>query len=239
MEFFFNICCLIASIIALSAGIRFWRSYKKTGIPQFNNYSLNFFFLALAYLLLFLPNLVLFNSFLIQINFILIDLSFLAGELFLATATLSFVKSSARVQKIFFQTFFSIIVIYVSLNILFFAPAISLSSNGIYYWKNGIFWLHSIVWIPAALGAGIVGSLFLLETRKIKGKRLYWRSIFFGLTGLFISIAGILFWYFKFFDSYSGILIASGIIGDFGFLFGVIGSFLYQQSQEVLVKKIT
>jgi hypothetical protein len=95
-----------------------------------------------------------------------------------------------------------------------------------------------LVWIPAASGAGVIGSWFLWETRKIKDSRLYWRSVFFGLTGVLISVAGILFWYFKFFNTSSEILIASGITGDFGFMLGVIGSFLYQKSQEPFVKKV-
>jgi len=238
MEFFFNICCLIASLIAVFGGIRFWKSYEKTKIAQFENFSLNFLFLSIAYILLFLPNLILFNPFLIQINFILIDLSFLAAELFLITATLSFLKFSVNIQKMFFWTFFSIITAYVALNIIFFAPAISLFSEGIGYWKNGVFWLHSIAWVPAATGAGIVGCWFLLESRKIKDRKLSWRSFFFGLTGFFIFVAGILFWYFKFFNPSPTALAVSGIIGDMGFLSGVIGSFFYQSFQEDLVKKI-
>ncbi len=239
MELIFNICCLVAVFICLSAGIRFWKSYKKIGILQFKNFSLAFLLISLAFMMLSLPNLILFNPFWVQIDFILVDLSLLGAELFLIPATLSFLKPSARVQKIVLWAISSILVIYVPLNIFFFAPAVHLFSDGIYYWKNGVFWLHSIVWVPLASGGGLIGVWFLFATRKIKEKKLFWRSFFFGLTGISIFIAGILFWYFKFFNPSSKILTISGIIGDFGFLFGVIGAFLYQPSRETLVKKIT
>jgi len=239
MEFIFNICCLVAVFISLTARIRFWKSYKKTGILQFKNFSLAFLLISLAFMMLSLPNLILFNPFWVQIDFILVDLSLLGAELFLIPATLSFSKTFIRFQKIFLWFIPSMIVIYVLLNIYLFTPAVPLFSDGIYYWKNGVFWLHSIVWVPLALGGGLIGAWFLLEARKIKEKRLFWRSFFFGLTGISIFIAGILFWYFKFFNPSSKILTISGIIGDFGFLFGVIGSFLYQPSRETLVKKIT
>jgi len=239
MEFIFNICCLVAVFICLSAGIRFWKSYKKTGILQFKNFSLGFLLASLAFAILSLPKLILFDSFWVQIDFILVDLSILGTELFLIPATLSFSKTFIRFQKIFLWFIPSMIVIYVLLNIYLFTPAVPLFSDGIYYWKNGVFWLHSIIWVPLASGAGVIGGWFLLGIKKIKEKKLSRRSFFFGLTGVLVFIAGILFWYFKFFNPSSKILAISGIIGDLGFLFGVIGSFLYQPSRETLVKKIT
>lgn len=239
MELIFNICCLFAAFICLFAGIRFRKSYKKTGILQFKNFSLGFSFISLAYAILSLPKLILFDSFWVQIDFILVDLSFLGAELFLIPATLSFSKTFFRFQKRFLWFIPSMIAIYVLLNIYLFTPATPLFSDGIYYWKNGVFWLHSLLWIPLASGAGVIGGWFLLGIKKIEEKNLSWKSFFFGLTGILVFIAGILFWYFKFFNHSSKILAISGIIGDFGFLFGVIGALLYQSSQETLVKKIT
>jgi hypothetical protein len=238
MEFIFNICCLVAFSIGLFAGIRFWKSYKKTEILQSKYFSLGFLLISLSFLILSLPNLILFNPFWIQIDFILVDLTLSGAGLFLLPATFSFVKSSNFVQKMFFWGISSVLVVYALLNVFFFAPAVSLCSEGMCYWKNGVFWLHSIIWIPFALGEGLIGTWFLLEAKKIKDGRLFWKTFLFGLTSILIFIAGILFWYFKFFHTSYKVLVMSGIIGDFGFLFGLIGSFLHQPSREEFVKKI-
>ncbi|MBU0546587.1 MAG: hypothetical protein V1868_02730 [Patescibacteria group bacterium] len=239
MKFIFNICCLVAVFIGFFATIRFWKNYKETGILQFKYFSILFFFIFLGYTLLSLPNLILFNPSWIQIDFILVDISFAVGGLFSTPATLSFIKYSDRVKKMFSWLLPLLIVTYIILNIFFFAPATPLCPDGICYWKNGVFWLHSIMWLPFASGIGLIGVWFLFGARKIKEKQLFRRSFLFGLMGISIFIAGILFWYFKFFNPSSKLLITSGIIGDLGFLFGVIGSFLYQYSREPLVKKIT
>ncbi|MBU0546864.1 hypothetical protein KKA72_00535, partial [Patescibacteria group bacterium] len=122
MEIIFNICCLVAFFITSSAVIRFWKSYKRTGISQFKYFSLAFFSLSLAFLLFSFPNLILFNPFWIQIDFILADIIFLGAELFLIPAILSLIKYSDRIQKTFLLIISSMIVVYVLLNIFFFAP---------------------------------------------------------------------------------------------------------------------
>ncbi|MFH1713671.1 MAG: hypothetical protein ABH876_00640 [Patescibacteria group bacterium] len=239
MKFIFNICCLVAVFISLFAVIRFWKSYKETGILQSKNYFFGFLLISLAFFLLFLPSAILFNPSWIQIAFILVDLSLAGAGLFLLPATFSFTKSSIFFQKMLSLIIPLILVIYIILNIYFFKPAILLCSDGICYWKNGVFWLHSIIWLPFALGVGFMGFWFLFGARKIKEQKLFRRSFLFGLMAILILIGGILFWYFKFFNPSSKILIISGIIGDLGFLFGVIASFLYQYSREPLVEKIT
>lgn len=240
MAFVFNICCLIAVFICGGAGIHFWRNYQKTEISQFKNFSLGFWFIALAYLFLFFPKIILFNPFWIQIDFILVDLSFLASDLVLIPALFSFFEKLATFQKKIFKLFLSLIFIYIFLNFFFFKEAVPLTKNqDLFYWKNGVFWLHSILWIPLTSGAAIVGGWLLYGLKKVKEKRVFWKILLTGTGGILVFIAGILFWYFKFFNSQPEILNISGIIGALGFLLGTIGTTFFQPPREILVKKIS
>ena len=240
MAYIFNICCLVAAFICGRTGVHFWKNYQRTKIWQFKNFSLGFWFISLAYLFLSFPKIILFNSIWIQIDFILADISFLVANLFLIPAAFSFLEKFAPLQKRISQFFLSAIIIYIFLNIFFFAEAIPLKVNGVlYYWKNGIFWLHSILWIPLTSGAAILGGWFLSSLKKVEEKRLFWKSLFSGMTGILIFIAGILFWYFKFFNPFPEILNISGLIGVLGFLFGVIGVTISRLPYETWVKKIT
>lgn len=240
MDYIFNISCLIAVFISFLATIRLWKNYKKTNFWQFKNYSFAFWFIFLAFLFLSLPKLILFKPFWIQIDFILVDLSFLGVGLFFIPALLSFSEKFSKFQKKIFPFLILLILIYIFLNILFFSPAVPLFLDGIlFYWKNGNFLLHSMLWIPLTLPAAINGILFLSRIKKIKEKQLFWKSLFIGLGSISIFIAGILFWYFKFFNPLPVILNVSGIIGDFGFISGVVGATFFQPPREILVKKIT
>jgi len=240
MTIIFNIYCLVAALTCSWSGIRLWRNYKKSKNWQLKNYSLGFLFISLAYIILSLPKLILFDPFWVQITFILVDLSFLGAELFLVSPLLSFSKKFIRFQKKSFQFFLSIIVIYIFLNIFFFSPALPLITGAtLDYWENGVSWLHSLVWIPICLAAFGLGIYFLFQVKNIKEKILFWRSLFIGLGAITVSIAGFLFWYFKFFNPLIEILNISGIVGDLGFTFGLIGIIFFQPLREVFVKKIT
>lgn len=235
----FNICCLVATCASLFAGIHFWQNYKKTHLSQFKNLSFAFFSIFLALLALSLPALVLFNPLLVQIDFILVDLSFLGTGVFTMPVILSFSKKFSQFQKSAFRFLLSIFLVYAILNIFFFRPASPLFSDGIlYYFKNGVFWLHSILWIPLTSLAGIFGGVVFNGAKKNKEKKLFWKGLLVWGGCVLVFVAGILFWYLKFFNHSPKILAIFGIIGDFGFLFGVIGGFLYQPSRETLVKKI-
>jgi len=239
MAYIFNICCLIAAGICVWAGVRFWGNYQKSKIQQFKNFSIGFLFISLAYLFLFFPKIILFNSFWIQIDFILVDLSFLASHLFLIPVVLSFSEKFAPLQKRIPQLLVLIGIIYIFFNLFFFSEAVPLKVNEVLsYWKNGVFWLHSILWIPLSSGAAVLGSWLLLSIKKVQEKRLFWKLLFGGMAGILVFIAGILFWYFKFFNPSLEILNISGVIGVLGFLFGVIGGAIFQPPRETWVKKI-
>lgn len=240
MAYLFNLCCLIATFICGGAGIRLRKDYQRTKIWQFKNFSLGFWFIFLAFLFLSFPKIILFNSFWIQIDLILVDFSFLLSELFLIPAAFSFLEKFAPLQKRIFQLFLSAIIIYIFLNIFFFAEAVPLKVNEVLlYWKNGVFWLHSLLWIPLTSGAAILGGWFLFSLKKVEEKKLFWKSLFIGIGAILIFVAGMLFWYFKFFNPLLEILNISGMIGAFGFLLGVIGFPIFKFPREIWVKKIT
>jgi len=238
-NYIFNICCLIAAFVSFYASLRFWQHYEKNKFPQFKNLSFALFSISLAYLILSLPKLVLFNPIWVQIDFILVDLSFLSTGLFAAPIILSFSKRFSQHQKIASPLLFSIIFIYIILNISFFAPATPLLSAGsLSYFKNGVFWLHSLLWLPLTSMAGIFGGQFLAGATKAGEKKLFWKGLLIGGGCILIFVAGILFWYFKFFNPLLQILNISGVVGILGFTLGAIGASLFPPPQEIHVKKI-
>jgi hypothetical protein len=239
-NYIFNICCLIASFTSFFAVTRFWQTYKRTGLLQFKNLSFSFFFIGLAYLILSLPKLVLFNPFWVQIDFILVDLSFLSTGFFAMPVILSFFKKPPKLEKNASRFLLFILLTYIILNIFFFTSAIPLFSDGILvYFKNGVFWLHSILWLPLTSMAGIFGGQFLTEAIKAGEKKLFWKGLMIGKGCILVFIAGILFWYFKFLNPSSEILNLSGIIGVLGFTLGAVGATLFPPPREILIKKIT
>jgi hypothetical protein len=234
----FNICCLVAVCLSSHAVIHFWQNYKKTHLSQFKNLSFIFFFILLANLMLSLPGLILFDSFWVQIDFILVDLSFLGTGVFTMPVILSFSKKFSQFQKSAFRFLLFIFLVYTILNIFFFRPASPLFSDGIlYYFKNGVFWLHSILWIPLTSLAGIFSGVVLNGAKKTEEKRLFQKSFLLGSGSFLVFVAGILFWYFKFFNLFPQILNISGIVGIFGFILGEIGGATFPP-REILVKKV-
>jgi hypothetical protein len=238
MILIFNICSFIAFISCLYVGIRFLKGYKKGGVQQLRNFALGFLFISVGYLFLAFPDWILFNPTLIQSCFIMVDVFFLLASVFLLTAALSFLKLTLRFRNIIFFGGLLTLATYVLLNFIYFQPAISLALEGTYYWKNGVFWLHSLLWVPSASGAGIIGVLFLLEAKKVKNQKLLLRSLCFGIASFLIFVAGILFWYFKFFNPSSEVAAVSGITVVISLVIGLIGSAFYQSSDDNLVKKI-
>lgn len=239
-SYLFNICCSIATSFSFYAGVRSWQDYKKAKLPQFRNLSLAFFSISFAFLMLSLPKLFLFNPSWVQVDFILTDLSFLLTGLFSIPVILSFSENFFQLQKNIFRFLLFIFLVYVILNILFFTPAIPLFSDGVLtYFKNGISWLHSVLWIPLASLAGIFGGQFLAAAKRAQEKSLFWKGLLIGGGCILVFLAGILFWYFKFLNPLPQILNASGIIGIFGFTLGVIGVALFPPPREIFVKKIT
>lgn len=224
MAYIFNISCLIAAFLLVFGAYHFWGNYKRTRMWQFKNYSFTACLAAIAFFALALPKLILFNPVWIQIDFVLVDLVFGSGDLFLIVALISFIKRFSRFQKIFFQFFLLLLIIYGTLNIFYFSPSIPLFSQGtLYYWKNGNFLLHSPFWLLLSLIAGINGILFLVRLKEIGRKGLLPKTLLVGLASLLIFVAGILFWYFKFLNPLPAILNISGIVGVLGLIFLTIG----------------
>jgi len=238
-SYIFNICCLIAVCISGMAAVYLWKDYKKNKLRQFKNFSLGFYFIFLAFFLLSFPKIILFESFWVQIDFILVDLSFLVANLFLVPVISVFSEKFTPFWKKVSQFYLSIIPIYTFLNIFFFKEAVPLKIDEILiYWKNGVFWLHSLLWIPLSSGAAALGICFLFGLKKVGEKEAFFKILSVGIGAILIFVAGMLFWYFKFFTPRLAILNISGIIGDLGFLLGSIGVRLFKVPREFWVKKI-
>lgn len=221
MTYLFSIFCLVAIFICFSAVFHFWENYRRTHLWQFKNYAIGFLFISIAYAILSLITFIS-DSTWAQIALISVDLSFAGTIFYFIPILLSFSEKYFLYQKKISAFWLGGIVVYILFNILFFSPAVPLFSDGeFYYWRNSNFLLHSIFWILFTFGAGANGVLFLSSLKiASQDKKLFLKSLLLGVSSLFIFIAGMLFWYFKFFNSTPSLLIASGIIGDIGFIMG-------------------
>lgn len=234
----FNIFCLLASFIAFVGIFHYRRNYQKTKLPQFIDFSFASFFISLAYFFLFLPKVVLFDPFWVQVDLILVDLSFLVSGIFAIPVIFSFFGLSELFQKRIPFIISSLFIIYIILNIFFFSPAELLFSQGnLIFFKNGVFWLHSLLWIPVVSLPGIVGGIFLIKIRTAE-KKLFWKGLLLGIGSIIIFLAGILFWYLKFFNPSLLILNISGAVGILGFSFSSLATSLFPSTRKFFVKKI-
>jgi len=232
----FNIAFVGGVLFCLGCTLKIYLAYRKSKSEILTSLLKVFIFSTFAYTALSLPNLILFSSFWIQVDFIFSNIFFYLTHIYMWLIIFGY-TNQIRFKKTLFYIGFTWIIINVLLNIFLFNPAIPLITNkNVYYWQKGTPLLFQFIENGITVFMGFaLASFYFNAMKSFKEKTVRMRLLFFGLGLIFASIGGFIFYFFP--HSFN-LLVLSGFLGLFEWLFIFLGVFYFVPPRERYVKKI-